>query len=61
MTAEEIQALADKVNALTPPARLRLAAGLMEARRSDTALLIIRRVADELEMALRLAEMKAAR
>jgi hypothetical protein len=56
MSPEEIQALADKVNALTPPARLRLAAGLMEARHSDTALVIMRRVADELQLALLLAK-----
>lgn len=55
MTAAEIQALADKVNALSPPVRLRLAADLMERQRADTALLIIKRVADELQLALLMA------
>lgn len=47
-----VEELAAKVNALSPPDRLRLAAGLMENARGDTALPIIRRVADELELAI---------
>lgn len=50
------KALAAKVNALTPPARLRLAADLMEIGRGSTALPIIRKVADELQLAIMLAE-----
>jgi hypothetical protein len=55
LSEAELQALADKVNALPPPQRLRLAADLMERKRSSTALLIIRRVAYEVELALLLA------
>lgn len=51
-TDAELQALADKVNALPPPERLRLAAGLLEQRRPTTALAIIERIAQELRMAI---------
>ena len=52
---KDLEDLAAKVNLLTPPDRLRLAAGLLEARRASTALAIIRRVALELSAALLLA------
>lgn len=55
MSASELQTLADRVNALPPPERLRLAAGLLEAKRPETAVIIIRAVADELTLALLLA------
>jgi hypothetical protein len=54
-TLEQIQALAAKVNALSPPERLRLAAGLLENRMGPTALIIIRNVADELAAAILLS------
>ena len=52
----DVEALAARVNAMTPPQRLRLAAALMEERKADVALPIIRKVADELQLALMLAE-----
>lgn len=54
MTDAELQALADRLNAMPPPSRLIVAATLMEAAHGDIALPIIRRVADELELALTL-------
>jgi hypothetical protein len=56
LTPAEMETLVRKVNALSPPDRLRLAAELMEHRRSETALPIIRKVADELHLAIMLAE-----
>ena len=55
MTTAELEALSKRVNALSPPDRLRLAAALMEHRRSAVALPIIQKVADELGLALMLA------
>lgn len=55
-TDQQLRDLAARVNAMNPPQRLRLAASLMEARRSATALPIIRKVADELQLAIMLAE-----
>lgn len=55
-TTAELELLAKKVNALSPPDRLRLAAELMEHRRSAVALPIIQKVADELRLAIMLAE-----
>lgn len=52
----DVVGLAARVNAMTPPQRLRLAAALMEARQGDVALPIIRKVADELQLAIMLAE-----
>lgn len=52
----DLETLLRKVNALSPPDRLRLAAALMEHRRSAVALPIIRKVADELGLAIMLAE-----
>lgn len=56
MTPKELAALAGEVNALTPPDRLRLAADLLQLGRGQTALIIIRRIADELQLAIILAE-----
>jgi len=56
VTAAGLEVLTRKVNALSPPDRLRLAAALMEHRDGATALSIIRRVADELQLAIMLAE-----
>jgi hypothetical protein len=56
VTTAELQALAKRTNDLSPPNRLRLAAELMEHRLSETALPIIRRVADELQLAIMLRE-----
>lgn len=56
LTLDQLEALAKEVNDLSPPDRLRLAAGLMEHRHPETALPIIRKVADELQLAIMLAE-----
>jgi hypothetical protein len=56
VTDAELEALAARVNALSPPDRLRLAAGLIEHRRVTTALPIIQKVHDELRLAIMLAE-----
>jgi hypothetical protein len=53
---DRLEALAKRVNTLPPPYRLRLAAELMEHRRADVALPIIRMVADELRLAIMLSE-----
>jgi hypothetical protein len=58
VTPEELEALAKEINALDPPTRLRLAAELMEAGRSSTALPIIRKIADELQLAIMLREIE---
>ena len=52
MSEAEIEALAAKVKALTPAARLRLAADLMEGRRPDVAVTIAKPVIDELQLVL---------
>jgi len=52
MTREDVEALAAEINALSPPARLRLAADLMEIGQGSTALPIIQRVAGELSLVL---------
>lgn len=59
MTEAELLALAKKVNDLKPPARLRLGASLLELGHGETALPIIRRVADELQLAIMLREIDA--
>lgn len=56
ISTDQLELLARRVNSLSPPDRLRLAAALMEHRRSETALPIIRKVADELQLAIMLAE-----
>lgn len=56
MTPAELEVLSKRVDALSPPDRLRLAAELMEHRRSEVALPIIRKVADELRLAIMLAD-----
>jgi hypothetical protein len=56
----ELEALAKRVNALSPPDRLRLAAVLMEHRRADVALPIIQNVADELRLAIMLSSGRRA-
>jgi hypothetical protein len=61
VTKQELEALARQVNALSPPDRLRLAADLLEHRRASTALPIIRKVADELGLALFLAAREVSR
>jgi len=55
MTEPELRKLEAEINGLTPPDRLRLAAGLLEARKATTALAILRRVELELSAALFLA------
>lgn len=52
MTSTELQALANKLNGLTPTSRLIVAATLMESGHGDVALPIIERVAGELRLAL---------
>ncbi len=49
---QEIEEVARQIEAMTLPDRLRLAAGLMEAKRGDIAYPIIDRVATELGAAL---------
>lgn len=51
------QSVADEIRSLSPPDQLRLAADLLEARRSELALTIVRRVATELGAALALHEL----
>ncbi len=45
-----VQSIADQINALTPAAQLRLAADLIEARKLDTALILVERIALELRL-----------
>ena len=56
MSPAELELLRKRIDRLSPPDRLRLAAELMEHRMSSTALPIIRKVADELRLAIMLAE-----
>lgn len=60
ITADMI-ALAAKIEALTPPERLRLAASLMEVGRTDLAYSIIERVTTELGAAIAIRELAAKR
>lgn len=46
------EALAAKIEAMSPPEQLRFAALLLEKRRASLALPIIRKIADELELLL---------
>ncbi len=48
----DLEALALEIRALTPPARLRLAADLMERRRGDVAHAVAREVVEQLGAAL---------
>lgn len=48
----ELYDLAARVEALSPPDRLRLAAGLLEERQPDVALTLIRKVEMELSAVL---------
>lgn len=52
MTPEELAELAAKVRALSPPQRLILAAGLLEARKPKLALTVVRMVESELAAVL---------
>jgi hypothetical protein len=46
----KVQAIADEIEALTPAARLRLAADLIESKNFSVAHSIVRKIADELQM-----------
>lgn len=50
----EIVQMFNQIKALSPPDKLRLAAGLLEAQKAQTAYLIARQVTDELGAALAL-------
>lgn len=56
--ATEVEQLAAKVKALSPPDKLRLAAGLLEQRKAKLAHQIAERVVLELGAALALAELR---
>lgn len=57
----ELEALADKIKALSPPDALRLAAGLLEQRKAKLAHQIAERVVLELGAALALREFEDAK
>lgn len=57
----DMLALAAKIEALSPPERLRLAATLMEVGRTDLAYSIIERVTTELGAAIALREIEGKR
>lgn len=44
--------LAEQIKDLSPPDKLRLAAGLLEGRKADLAYIVLRQVTDELGAAL---------
>lgn len=50
--ARTIHALAERIETLTPPERLRLAAALMEERQGELAYAIAHKVVDELGLAI---------
>lgn len=56
MSPAEAEALAKQIEDLSPPDKLRLAAGLLEHRKAELACAIARLVADELGSALALAK-----
>jgi len=58
--SSELEALAAKIDKLSPPDRLRLAAGLMEARKPELAHAIVDRVVTELGAAIALARLRSA-
>jgi hypothetical protein len=58
ISVDDLEALAARIDALSPPDQLRLAAELMEARRGDLAQPIIARVAKELGAVLALAKIE---
>jgi hypothetical protein len=60
VTAAELAALKAEIDALSPPARLRLAADLLEARKPELAQAIAERVVLELGAALALRKLGKA-
>ncbi|MES1164182.1 MAG: hypothetical protein ABUR63_00375 [Verrucomicrobiota bacterium] len=61
MPRDELQDLKNRIDSLPPPDRLRLAASLLEARKTQLAYAIIDRVKVELGAAMMLAEAPPAR
>jgi len=49
VTTAELEQIAARVKALSPANRLRLAAGLLDAREDDLAALVARQVCDEID------------
>lgn len=47
-----VEHLAEQIKALSPPDKLRLAAGLLEAKKADLAYIVLRQVTDELGASL---------
>ena len=52
---KELADLADRIRALSPPDKLRLAAGLLDGGKAETAYLIMRQTTEELGAALTLS------
>lgn len=52
LSPAELELAVGAIEALKPPDKLRLAADLLEERRADVAHAIVRRIADELGLAL---------
>ena len=50
--------LADKIERMSPPEKLRLAADLLDARHAQIALTVARGVVDEFDLALRLQRLR---
>ena len=57
---DELEALASRIEALSPPDVLRLAAELLELRRPHEALMLIDKVSGEMHLVLLSAERRAA-
>ena len=47
-----VEHLAEQIKDLSPPDKLRLAAGLLEGRKADLAYIVLRQVTDELGASL---------
>ena len=61
VTAPDMLALAARITAMSPPDRLRLAAGLMEAEQVDLAYSILELVTTELGAAIAVREIEDKR
>lgn len=61
MPSHRAHELADEIKALSPPDKLRLAAGLLEQKRPELALRIARGVVEELGAALMLRDAESMR
>ena len=55
MSKKDLADLADRIKALSPPDKLRLAAGLLDRGKPETAYLIMRQATEELGAALALS------